>query len=129
MDLSPCLDIIRGYPEILALYLFGSHARGQARPDSDVDLAVLLAPGADPWRTKLDLGSRFSERLGRPVDLVVMGEDLDLTFRILVEGKRLHEAARDEVRSREAVLASQYYDYAPFLRSYVERVAQGYRGG
>ena len=30
-----------------AVYLFGSHARGEARPDSDVDLC-LVAEGAEP---------------------------------------------------------------------------------
>jgi uncharacterized protein YutE (UPF0331/DUF86 family)/predicted nucleotidyltransferase len=32
------------FPEIIALYLFGSRAEGSARPDSDIDLAVLTAP-------------------------------------------------------------------------------------
>ena len=32
------------FPEIIALYLFGSRAEGNARPDSDIDLAVLTAP-------------------------------------------------------------------------------------
>ena len=30
---------------ICALYLFGSRARGDARPDSDIDLAFDIAPG------------------------------------------------------------------------------------
>src|ERR671925_198044 len=32
------------FPEIIALYLFGSRAEGNAQPDSDIDLAVLTAP-------------------------------------------------------------------------------------
>ncbi|MBI3929426.1 MAG: nucleotidyltransferase domain-containing protein [Armatimonadetes bacterium] len=129
MDLSACVDLVREQPDVLALYLFGSQARQTAGPGSDVDPAVLLAPGADAWRSKLDLGARLSQRLGRPVDLIVMGEDLELTFRVLTEGRRLHEAARDEVRSREALLASQYYDYAPFIQSYLASVAREYRRG
>lgn len=30
---------------VAGLYLFGSHARGEARPDSDVDVFVDKAPG------------------------------------------------------------------------------------
>ena len=31
---------------VAALYLFGSHARDQASPDSDVDVFIDVAPGA-----------------------------------------------------------------------------------
>lgn len=49
--------------------VFGSAARGQARPDSDVDLLVDL----EPDRSLLDLGGLvqdLEEILGRRVDLV-----------------------------------------------------------
>lgn len=37
-------------PRLKGLYLFGSHARGTARADSDVDLLVVLAPSVDVHR-------------------------------------------------------------------------------
>lgn len=49
--------------------LFGSAARGEADPDSDVDLLVDLEPG----RSLLDLGGMLmdvQELLGRSVDVV-----------------------------------------------------------
>jgi predicted nucleotidyltransferase len=49
--------------------VFGSVARGQARPDSDVDLLVDMAPG----RSLIDLGSLLmdlQDLLGRQVDIV-----------------------------------------------------------
>jgi predicted nucleotidyltransferase len=49
--------IRRHYGDRLAgLYLFGSHARGDHTPDSDVDVAVILADGKmDFWREKMTL--------------------------------------------------------------------------
>lgn len=39
------------YGERLAgVYLYGSHARGEARPDSDVDVLVVLHGEVDVWR-------------------------------------------------------------------------------
>ena len=35
-------------PGLLAIYAFGSRAQGTARPDSDLDLAVLVAGYAEP---------------------------------------------------------------------------------
>jgi uncharacterized protein len=49
--------------------LFGSVARGEERPDSDVDFLVRFEPG----RTLLDmvrLESRLEQLLGRSVDVV-----------------------------------------------------------
>ena len=43
--LSRCLLAMDGVLPLRAVYLFGSHARGEARPDSDVDLC-LVADGA-----------------------------------------------------------------------------------
>ena len=37
---------LRGFG-VAALYLFGSHARDEAKPDSDVDVFVDPAPGRD----------------------------------------------------------------------------------
>jgi predicted nucleotidyltransferase len=48
--------------------IFGSTARGEAKPESDVDLLVDLEPG----RTLLDLvglGREAGKLLGRPVDV------------------------------------------------------------
>jgi len=52
--------------------LFGSTARGEARPDSDVDLAVCLDPGAsiDLFRFAA-ISEKLSRLLGTRVDLVV----------------------------------------------------------
>ena len=44
--LARCLNAMNGALPLRAVYLFGSHARGEARPDSDVDLC-LVAEGAE----------------------------------------------------------------------------------
>ena len=44
-DLQAVIESLRRRREVVAVYLFGSHARGEARSDSDVDLCVVLDPG------------------------------------------------------------------------------------
>ena len=44
--LTRCLAAMETVMPLQAVYLFGSHARGEARPDSDVDLCV-VADGAE----------------------------------------------------------------------------------
>jgi predicted nucleotidyltransferase len=54
--LAECLDAIGRTGTVRAVYLFGSHARGDARADSDVDLCIVAddagrqLPAAARWR-------------------------------------------------------------------------------
>ena len=52
------------------LALFGSFARSEARPDSDVDLLVEFAPGQKSFNRFNRLYDLLEERLARRVELV-----------------------------------------------------------
>jgi len=52
------------------LRVFGSAARGDSRPDSDIDLLVDLEPGRGA-RDMTELAIDLEEALGRRVDLVI----------------------------------------------------------
>ncbi len=54
------------------LAVFGSVARGHARPDSDIDLLV-EAPAGSAIKELVELRDTFREILGRPVDLITYG--------------------------------------------------------
>jgi len=55
---------------VARLALFGSVLRGDARPDSDVDLLVEFSPGAKTFDRFLALSELLEDRLGRRVELV-----------------------------------------------------------
>ncbi|MGA7617260.1 MAG: nucleotidyltransferase domain-containing protein [Thermoanaerobaculia bacterium] len=64
---------------IISVYLFGSHARGEAHPESDVDLAVLLDRNVHPrsedrFERRLRLVSLLSAAGEAPVDLVILND-------------------------------------------------------
>jgi predicted nucleotidyltransferase len=81
-----------------ALYLFGSHAYGTPRPDSDVDVLVILA-GTLPSLRELSIRGRAClEGLGLPVELHFCDE-MRFDSWGQVEGSFQHE-----VRSRGHVL-------------------------
>ena len=56
----------------LSVALFGSVARGDERPDSDVDFLVELAPGARPFAI-LAIGADLEAALGVKVDVGTTG--------------------------------------------------------
>jgi uncharacterized protein len=51
---------------VTALYLFGSGARGEAGPDSDVDIFVDYDPETFDFVHLIRLGEELSRMLGRP---------------------------------------------------------------
>jgi uncharacterized protein len=59
---------------VAKLQLFGSVARGEAGPDSDVDLMVTFLPDRTPslWKF-VSMNDEFEAMLGRSVDLIVEG--------------------------------------------------------
>jgi uncharacterized protein len=75
---------------IAELSVFGSAARGDARPDSDVDLLYVRVPGNDLGMSYFDLQDDLEKLFGRPVDLVPK------------EG--LHRVIRDQVLADAQVL-------------------------
>lgn len=50
--------------------VFGSVARGEEQPDSDVDFLVDFPVGYDLFAQRLPLTDRLAELLGRSVDLI-----------------------------------------------------------
>jgi predicted nucleotidyltransferase len=60
--LARCLEAMNRVMPLRAVYLFGSHARGDARPDSDVDLCI-VAEGAGK---QLEAAQQFCRAI-RPI--------------------------------------------------------------
>ncbi|HET7664232.1 MAG TPA: nucleotidyltransferase domain-containing protein [Rhodanobacteraceae bacterium] len=50
--------------------VFGSVARGEERPDSDIDLLVDLPAGYDLFGQRMPLAERQAEITGRKLDLI-----------------------------------------------------------
>ena len=70
--LAQCLEAMHAAHPLRQVILFGSHARGEARPDSDIDSLVDMERG----RSLLDLielGQDLEELLNHKVDVLTDG--------------------------------------------------------
>ncbi|MGJ8454417.1 nucleotidyltransferase family protein [Pseudothermotoga sp. U03pept] len=56
---------------VIEIALFGSHARGEQRSDSDVDVIVDFKEGYKTFDNYMDLKFYLEELLGKRVDLVI----------------------------------------------------------
>jgi predicted nucleotidyltransferase len=108
-------------PEIIAVYLYGSRARGTATARSDVDLGVLYTAAPSPSLESLpfDIEAELERGLGAPVEIVVLNDaPVDLVHRVLRDGTLLLDRdpsrrIRFEVRAR-----NQFFDLQPLLARY-----------
>jgi uncharacterized protein len=101
METAPELDreiayAIQAIPGIAALALFGSRASGRERPDSDLDVAVLPAAGADRRDLQVSVAVALADLApeGR-VDVVLLDEAPELLrHNVLATGRLV--LCRDE---------------------------------
>jgi predicted nucleotidyltransferase len=90
MNIQALLTHLQNHlPDLLAVYLFGSHAQGTAGPGSDVDMAVLLSGQVDPvllWQLSGDL----ADIAGVAVDLIdLRAATTVMQYQIVTRGQRL----------------------------------------
>ena len=75
-------------PGLMAVYAFGSRITGQAGPDSDLDLAVLVAGYADPvalWH----LAGLLADLAASPVDLLdLRAASTVMQYQVITTGER-----------------------------------------
>lgn len=106
---------------VLVAYLYGSFARGTARPDSDLDIAVVFAGRIDAHLGgPLDeLRDAIERACRRPCDLVdARAVPADLVHRILRDGILLVERDRSARIAFEVARRNEYFDILPILQEY-----------
>lgn len=135
MDTGPIVESLRGYfaanpTGVVCAYLFGSLARGEARVDSDVDLAVLLEQPLPPALpdSGIAMASDIESRTGLPVDVVMLNSaPPDLVHRVLRDGIVVFDPKPPERIAFEVRARNEYFDLKPYLDEY-RRAAGSPRG-
>jgi predicted nucleotidyltransferase len=108
---------VQQHPKVVAIFLFGSWARGEQMPISDVDIAVLL--DSPDKRDEADIGSMYSPT----IDLVLFHRlPVRIQFQVLKEGQPLF--VRDEEKLIETTfqVMRQYHDVEWMYRRYYEEI-------
>lgn len=130
MEAAPPLAITRfiaraaGDPDVLAVIVFGSQARGEASPASDYDVCLVLAagvpPGVEATRKRLDYLA------GGDLDVVVFQQlPLHIRTRVLREGRVLFVRDEEALYAVAARTARAWEGFRHIHRQYLEEVARG----
>lgn len=136
--LKKIVEILKARPEVLAVYLFGSYAKGYAREDSDVDIGV-VTPSSYKKKDVLfmyglqsDLQDELAaSSLEKKVDLVVLG-NVPVTLQSeIISGRPL--LVKDEQKLVEEIIgvsnsSDDLDDYVELRRGYNVAKARGRLG-
>src|SRR5205085_9553351 len=124
-------EVLQGDERIAFALIFGSTARGQATPFSDVDVAIGLRAGASFDAGDIGaLVSHLEAAAGRDVDLVILNEAPPaLAYRVFRDGRVIMEADRAARVARQARAILDYLDFKPveerFARAVLRAAAHG----
>ena len=138
IDLENLRRFLSTRPDVIAAYLFGSVARGRAGPRSDVDIAVLLEEGLEPFERferRLRLMGELEAFCGREVDVVVLNDVTPvLQHQVLRYGRLLYEkdhmarvAFEVQVQRTYADLKPMYEFHTRVLFKRIKEVGLGWR--
>ena len=128
-DLTILPEIFAQFPDIEAVYLFGSTATGKTHMESDLDIAILPQNSA-LRQQKLAIFTALAHHGFDHVDIVFLDtEDIVLKFEAVRHNKLIYQTDSFDHGSFYSKIVRQYADFVPFLRvqqaAYKRRMLDG----
>jgi predicted nucleotidyltransferase len=120
---SQIRECLGNCPEILFAYLHGSFVASEKF--RDIDVAVFLGKlPPSPLEFELSMEAELCGALrGYPVDVRVLNNaPLSFRYNVIKFGKRLFAEDDDARCDFEEAVLSNYFDFAPFRKRYLEEV-------
>jgi predicted nucleotidyltransferase len=115
-DLKVLPEIFKKYPDIQAVYLFGSVASGNANSHSDIDLAI-LPRNSSLREKKLDILADLTRHGFNNVDVVFLDiRDIVVRFEAVHQNRLIYCAQGFDVGSFFSLTIRQYFDFLPYLK-------------
>jgi predicted nucleotidyltransferase len=105
--------VVSGLPVVRAVWVFGSRARGDGRPDSDLDLGILYRR-PQPVETSLDLEARFERAVGAAVDVVDVARASAFLALDVIRGDRIVDRDPDDTDRFEIYVLRRAGDLFPY---------------
>jgi len=123
LDIEALNTVFRRYPGVRAVYLFGSHAAGTVRADSDLDLAI-VPRDASVREQKLDILTDLIRQGIDRVDLVFLDtDDLVLQYEAVRHNHVVYQTPDFEPGTMYSYVIRRYLDFLPYL----ERQREAYK--
>jgi len=126
--LSELPEIFEKFPDIMAVYVFGSVATGNTHAESDLDLAVVPRRGSS--LDKLEILTELARHGFDNVDLVILNtNDIVLKYEAVKHNKVIYATEDFDPGAMFSLVVREYLDFLPYLerqrKAYKERILGG----
>ncbi len=105
--------------DVALAVLFGSGARGELKPSSDLDVALRMEPPPDAWELG-GLAADLMKATGRRVDVVLLPQVRSTLLRHEISKGVLLLGRRDEWIEFRQQAMREWRDFGPRFRRYTE---------
>jgi uncharacterized protein len=131
-DLTALGEVFQRYPEVTAIYLFGSMATGRIHPESDLDLAI-VPRDAGARRLKLAMLTDLARSGYDDVSLVFLDTtDIVLKYEAVRHNRLIYSIEDFDRGAFYSKVVLEYLDFEPYLRvqreAYKRRILRGSPG-
>jgi predicted nucleotidyltransferase len=128
-DIQLLASIFKGYPDIQAVYLFGSSASGRMHAESDLDLALVLRD-RQVAPSKLDILAELARAGFDNVDLVFLNtDDIVLKYEAVRQNQLVYASEDFDRGGYYSQVVRTYLDFMPYLEvqreAYRRRILSG----
>lgn len=116
-------NIVKKYfPDVEAIYLFGSFASNQHTDESDVDLALVLPNPIDKLRL-FNITQEMAASISRDIDLIDLRDTpLDFKFEIISTGTLIFCKNSEQTLQYEALVMSMYQRFSEERKGILEEI-------
>jgi len=120
--ISQAIEELLSDGSVIVCYLYGSYARGEETPLSDLDIAMLWENEGSVEARKRDLlrlSQKLSRRFNLDVDVRSLNDaTLELQYRVVSEGKVLFCENRSKRLEFENRVVMEFLDFKPMIAVY-----------
>jgi predicted nucleotidyltransferase len=109
--------------DVIFSYLFGGLAKGDAKPLSDVDIAVYLDEDVDCIEAKLDILENLVDILNTDqIDLIVLNRSsLSLSMNVIKNNRLLVDKQPSIRHAHDSLVMRKYFDFSRLESSILKR--------
>jgi len=117
------IEVLRACEDVVALFFFGGLARGELKPLSDLDFALLLKGNSNQekmWDRQLDLMGIIAKELGTDeFDLIILNiAPLRFSHQILKNGERIFVKDQQQLGDFQERVVKKYLDFLYYRREF-----------
>lgn len=111
------VDELKEYDFVDAIILFGSYARGEARPLSDIDICVITKKDIDFWK-EVHIAGSYPDK----VDITIFWKlPLVIQFRVFKDGKVLYCRDKMTLHRIKVKTIREYLDFQHIIERWIKR--------